>query len=441
MEPLSKKTVAWTVQNGLCCSCGLCKNSCPAGCIRYERKNGSFFPVIDNTRCVGCETCAEICPGLEVCFTKAKEPLDNVYGEIRASYNAWSRSPELRHVSASGGVVSSLVERLLTEEEYDAAFCVNSYQYDDQLKTECVLREKQPADWVDSTLPKSRYLPVSHENAVEYLLKNREKRVILIGNACSVQGFRKVIRKFSLHPENYLLVGLFCDKVFNYNVKDYFQRQFAGEKRIAGIHFKNKESGGWPGNMKLLFDDGSSAYLDKSERGRVKDYFMPERCLYCVDKLNVAADISVGDNYTEQNSSPLGSNTVLIRTEQGERAWQKSCGSLYYESVKPEALRKAQFLDGRINNLYFSLLKQREIEKRSGCKLCINSGMMAADAPGDYEWAYKTALEKLRSGACYREDPEKLARQFRLEEKRRDPRNPAVLGRRLYYGIKRRLQG
>lgn len=71
------------------------------------------------------------------------------------------------------------------------------------------------------------------------------------------------------------------------------------------FNFKNKDSGGWPGNMKFYFSDGKCVFKNKSERVKIKDYFKPERCVYCVDKLNVFADISLGDNYTDQNSSSL----------------------------------------------------------------------------------------------------------------------------------------
>ena len=72
MEPLSKKTVAWTVQNGLCCSCGICKSVCPAGCIDYTRRDGLFLPQIDASRCLDCGLCGKICPGREMLFEEKK---------------------------------------------------------------------------------------------------------------------------------------------------------------------------------------------------------------------------------------------------------------------------------------------------------------------------------------------------------------------------------
>ena len=45
--------------------------------------------------------------------------------------------------------------------------------------------------------------------------------MILIGNSCAMQGFRKLFERYSLDQDHFLLIGLFCDKVFNYNIYIY----------------------------------------------------------------------------------------------------------------------------------------------------------------------------------------------------------------------------
>ena len=137
-------------------------------------------------------------------------------------------------------------------------------------------------------------------------------------------GLQAVVKKLKLSTEQYLFIGLFCDQVFNYNVLSYFEDRYSPDAVLEEMHFKNKESGGWPGDMKLFPENGEAFYIPLAERAKAKAYFMPERCLYCVDKLNVCADISVGDNYTGRDESPLGSNSVIIRTKAGAQAWQSA---------------------------------------------------------------------------------------------------------------------
>lgn len=413
---MERRTVSDTVKWNLCSSCGICKNVCSLECISWRRDKGMYQPLIDEKRCVSCGICAKVCPGLEFNYGReAVLPKEASLGSYAGLYNAWSKNKDIRHVSASGGVISTMIECLLREKAYDTAFCVNSYDYGEQLRTEPVYIKDVMQCLEDSSIPKSRYLPVSHEEAVKYIRQNPDKRVILIGTSCAVRGLQNVIAHFKLCRSNYLIIGLFCDRVFNYNVYDYFSKDsFCKGKELVKLHFKNKESGGWPGNMKLLFSDGSSAYIDKDERAKAKDYFMPERCMYCIDKLNVSADISLGDNYTGENSSPLGSNSVIIRTEAGQNAWNISRDSIEYAETTIDAIAKGQYLDWRLNNYYYSRLKQKQIKAD---KIDINKGVKPEKASSEYRQRWMRDLRKLRAGEVYCECPAALDEQLKRAEK------------------------
>lgn len=394
---MNKNNVIITKKAGLCCSCGICKNVCPKNCIDYQREKGMYVPVIDNDICIHCGICTDVCPGIHETY-EHNDPKQAVIGSVEGSYNAWSKDPEIRHVSASGGCISTIVSELLNKRVYDVAFMVNTYSYEKQLTTIPII---DVMDIKNSTLPKSRYLPVSHEKAVSYMLENREKRVILIGTSCALRGLRKVVSRFQLDMDHYLFMGLFCDKVFNYNVYDYMIDHYSEDKQVSSLHFKNKESGGWPGNMKLIFSDGTCTYLDKSIRAKLKDYFMPERCLYCIDKLNVSADIAFGDNYTKFNSSELGSNSLIIRTTNGLRIWKQICDNLEFERVDMKSVCEAQFLEGRLNNYYYGRIKSDQIDKSKDCSIDLYSNLITHQKKSDYLYSYYLQKEKIKRGSNY----------------------------------------
>ena len=435
---MENKTIARTVQAGLCTSCGVCKGVCPRSCISWRQEAGQYLPEIDASDCVTCGLCLRVCPGISFDYPQVA-PMDAITGGISKACNAWSRNPQMRHVSASGGVVSAMLNELLDSGTYDAAFCVDAYDYAQQLKTVLVDGEAIRAGKVGS-LPKSRYLAVSHERTAAYMKENRDKRLILIGTSCAVRGLLRVIEQLKLDREQYLMIGLFCDQVFNYNVHAYFCREYAKDKVVAGIHFKNKESGGWPGNMKFLFEDGTSAYQDKSARMDAKRYFASERCQYCVDKLNVMADISLGDNYTQENSSPLGSNSVIIRTQRGENAWKQCASAVEAYPVDVEAIRQAQYLDGRLNNLYFSDLKQKELGRRGDDYEPINAGIIREHACDDYARALAARRRQLHAGAVYNQDPSQLGRLRRKENRNGGQSVLWSLAGRIYRKVKRAIK-
>lgn len=401
-------TVQKTADNNLCTSCGLCKGVCPKHCISYKRQDGMFTPVINNNDCSQCGLCAKICPSNDLMTLCGKEDVfAAATGDVLATYNAWSANSQLRHVAASGGVTSSIVSKLLEKGFYDAAFCVKSYTYDDQVVTDMVVWSDIQNGIANTPLPKSRYIAVSHEHAIEYAKKNRDKRLIFIGTSCAVHGFEKSIKALKLNRENYLLIGLFCDKIFNYNIWDYFSTdKFCKKRTLEKLHFKNKDSGDWPGNMKFIFSDGSSIFHSSNERGRMKLVMMPERCMYCVDKLNVYADISIGDNFTKVESSKLGSNSVIIRTSQGNEAWLNSQDSISAVDISIEEIQRAQALDERVRNAKYAAIKQQEIDK--------NSDVVCDSA---VQVQYASLLNDLRVGAEYHEAPEKLNRLMKKKKR------------------------
>lgn len=411
---MSKNTIEVTRELGLCCSCGICRGVCPKSCIEYKKADGMYYPVINSEECISCGICYDICPGISHKY-KHSDAVKAVTGDSVSSFNAFSKNDHLRHVSASGGCISTLIAELLDKNIYDSAATVDTYDYRDQIKSTIITADSSSCDYSDTSYPKSRYLPISHEDVIRYVLNNRDKRMVFVGTSCAIRGFLNVINKFKLKRDNYLLVGLFCDKVFNYNIYDYYC-SFTDGKELTSLHFKNKDSGGWPGNMKLMFADGTHKYLDSSERAKMKEFFMPERCLYCIDKLNVGADISIGDNFTGFYSSNKGSNSVIIRTQRGLDAWNSMADSISSESIDIDIISDAQGIEARLDNAYFAVIKQG-MNKNKCNDLKLNAPLSLNDNVADYYRAYCNRMDKIRIGKKYDSNPERLQKYFKKERK------------------------
>ena len=431
MEP---KTVSTTVQAGLCCGCGICKGICPKGCISWNEKDGLYVPKVDTQSCIQCSLCVAACPGLGHNYEAAGTAEDTVTGPVLGCFNSWSKDQELRHVGASGGVVSTIIRELLVSGAYDGAFCLDSYDYREQLKTRLYTAEEVAVCWTGSNAPKSRYLPVSHETAIAYIKSRRDARLILVGTSCAIRGLQSAIKKLNLNRTQYLMIGLFCDKVFNYNVIPYFKDTYSPNAPLEALHFKNKESGGWPGDMKLFPREGKPFYIPLSERAKAKAYFMPERCLYCVDKLNACADISLGDNYTGKDESKLGGNSVIIRTQNGAKAWDVAKDNLEIRDIDIADIQKAQAIESRLDNMYYGDLKTR----RSGALLDLNFGIPREKKTKTFETGWKIGMQKLKAGALYDIAPKKLTKRIRQDNKK--PNQVVRFVKRAVGYIKRRFE-
>lgn len=431
---MEQKTVSMTVQAGLCCGCGICKGICPKECISWNKKDGLYVPQMDEQLCVHCGLCASVCPGLGHTYETAEAAAATVTGPVLECFNAWSKDPELRHVSASGGVVSAIIRELLVSGAYDGAFCLDSYDYHYQLKTRLYTPEDVTACWDASNAPKSRYLPVSHEDVIVYMKAHREARLILVGTSCAIRGLHAAIKKLNLNRTQFLLIGLFCDKVFNYNVISYFEDTYSPNAPLEALHFKNKESGGWPGDMKFFPKDGKPFYRPLADRAKAKAYFMPERCLYCVDKLNACADISLGDNYTGKDESKLGSNSVIIRTQIGANVWATAKDLLEIREISITDIQQAQAIDWRLDNLY---LGDRKAEQM-GLDLDLNAGVPREKELALFAQTLKTGLKKLQAGAIYDIDPTILQKQIRKDNKK--PNSAITFLKRCYRYIMRKIK-
>lgn len=430
---MERNTVKKTVQADLCSGCGVCKAICPKECISWNKKNGLYVPNINEQQCVNCGLCASVCPGLGHRYEAKETAEETVTGLVLASYNAWSRDPELRHVSASGAVVSTMIRALLEAGTYDGAFCLDSYDYRQQLKTRLYTAAEVEADWAKSSAPKSRYLPVSHENAVTWMKAHRNARLIFVGTSCAVRGLQAAVEKLGLNREQYLFIGLFCDKVFNYNVISYWQDRYCQGTPLTALHFKNKESGGWPGDMKFFPEGRDAFYVPLDDRAKAKAYFMPERCLYCVDKLNVCGDLSLGDNYTGKDASKLGSNSVIIRTRQGANAWDSVKDKLEMRPVDIADIQTGQALQYRLENLYYGDCKSAEC-----CPtLDLNPGVPRQSNPADFRKAWKKEFRRSQSGAVYDRDPAILEKQLQQDNKKPNP--IVCFFRRAFGYIRRRI--
>ena len=334
------------VANNLCVSCGICAAICPQKCISTK----NFQPSIDESKCSNCELCSRICPGRQANY----ENRDEIFlGDILWSLIAQTKDQKILSESTSGGFITTLVKNLLEEQIFDSAFLVDSYDYSEEVFTHRFTQN----DSLDQT-PKSRYIPVNQKFAVEHAIQNPNEKIILVGTPCFIQGFSKVIDHFKLNRENYLMLGLFCDKTMNHRVQEFFQE--LTPQPIDKLFFRSKNAGGYPGHVEILFGGGGQTF-ERKVRMSVKEHFCLERCIYCLDKLNIFADISMGDNYTGQHDSKEGSSCILIRTAIGEKIFAEYQNLFKVWKIEPNEIARSQSIENRKNNFIFSEYKSAEI--------------------------------------------------------------------------------
>ena len=206
------ENVQFTIDNGLCIACGICEGICPNGCIKIVKDKSSYFPHI-GSNCINCGLCFYVCPGKgrEGSSQQMEIRLSDLVGRSLQVYNAWSKNESIRHFSASGGVVTTLIYGLLKNKIYDAAFVVDSFSYDNYVQTTLVDKCERIIDCSDERYltTKSRYVPIGHQNAIKYMIDHPKSRIIIVATPCAIRGFLNTIKSRKMNRDNYLFFGLF----------------------------------------------------------------------------------------------------------------------------------------------------------------------------------------------------------------------------------------
>lgn len=336
-------------EQNICCGCGICAAVCPTKAIVMQiSPSGKAEPSVSEA-CVSCGNCLAVCPQNmqgKVVGTLEKASVENM---DTASYVSCklvrSKDEEILLNATSGGFVTTLVKTLLEKGEYDGAFLVGEEHYGRLVQT----RRIEVGEDLTRT-QKSRYVQISHTEEVAYILAHRDERLLLVGTPCYLRGFLKLVEKYRLNRENYLLVGLFCDKTMTTHVWEYFDEIF-GQRQLEAMHFRSKKDAGWPGDVRLFLKDGREEGLSRKERMEVKEYFMPECCLDCVDKLNPYADFSVGDDYVSKDTDKKGGNSLIIRTDRAAAVWEYLQKAFEIRECTWEAIADSQYLNIREQDL------------------------------------------------------------------------------------------
>ncbi len=347
--------VSGVVGDGLCVSCGICEVVCPKNCITYTKLDGIYMPKIDEDECINCGKCIKLCPGRGFDYLKHwgdKIPLDNkLAGNSLSAYSARAKSDKILQESTSGGCVTQIVDYMLKNNTFDVAFCVKTHTYDSLVQTELV---NSPDELINTA--KSRYLPISHKNAIDYIINNPYKKTIFIGTSCCVHGLLNVINEYNLDRNNYLILGLFCDRTLSYNIWDYYNKRYSDGK-LSSLYFRDKSDKGWPGNV-VCVSDSRAINLSSKTRTEIKDYFQLPSCMYCYDKLNQFADISFGDDYANRDlaKNTNGLSSVVIRTELGRDVWESVSNLIVSDVEDFDNIIRSQHLHLRANNHTYELL-------------------------------------------------------------------------------------
>lgn len=301
--------IAEVIEYDVCTACGACEAVCPVGAV-VVKKTAEIRDPDDLTLythgaapnvCEGCFTCGRVCPVVD-------GYVEDEFANVRKFFAAKSALP-----GQDGAVTSAILKSLF---EQGAIDCAVGITMNEKWETEVVVLTQ--ASDVDKTKG-TKYTSDPVDAILRDLFKKYDK-IAVAGVPCQTHAARLIDE--NVNDKIVLILGLLCMESFHH---DIMQEDII--PKIMGLNIEDV--------VKMDFGGGKFwAYTKDGEAHSVKiaevAHLARNPCHNCCDYTSVHADISLGSV-----GSPDGWNSVLIRTERGEKYFNMVKGLEIMEDPKP----------------------------------------------------------------------------------------------------------
>lgn len=295
-----KSNISYTLQHDLCTGCGVCQEACPSKAISTIVKNGRFVPHINNNLCKnnkGCNRCLSACPGIgiDICsiakekFVDENTKIDKLVGRYLKCYTGHSNDYDIRYHSASGGMVSQFLIFLLEKKYIDGAV-VTAFDPNNELLVKSYI-----ATTAEEILnaKSSKYGPVSLHDAASNIKNAKGNRYVIVGLPCHIEGFRKleaIDKKFREKIAGYF--SIYCSSGRTFYLTEYvFKERDIKKDQLKYFAYRDE---GCLGSMVAIENNGHKIVERyQSYYHPLRSFFIPRRCLFCIDHYGELADISL----------------------------------------------------------------------------------------------------------------------------------------------------
>jgi len=309
------------VKKGLCCGCGNCVAACPVMALTMREETPTMTGI-----CVTCEICYYQCPKVDFPYEKYEEILfgrkrkfDELIGVVRGVYTARAINEEFRSRGTDGGFVTALLSYLLKSGVIDGAVVcgVDSKEYWKAIPILAV----SDKDLIEAAGTKYTSAPMMLGLA-EAVRDYGKESLAFVGTGCRIEA----LRKSQFEVKNYywwgkrvkVAIGLFCFESFHDRIlREYLPSKGVDLSKVSKFHITKGRF--------LVYSEGK--VLLRLPLKEVAQYALSS-CSTCTNVTNEYADISVGGA-----GSPDGWNTVILRSEVGEKLFKAAVEAGFIEAT------------------------------------------------------------------------------------------------------------
>ncbi len=314
-------------ESGLCIGCGLCQSVAGPERVRVVKTTtGDERPVV-----VGdldhetVDRIYETCPGTRIEglpdeLVEDDTTHDPVWGAWRHMVKAFASDPEVRHVAATGGVMSALGIYLLETKRVDFILHARASKQNPTFGERHLSFDR--AGVIEGA--GSRYGPTAPLIDFREIL-DRGQPFAFFGKPCDVSAVRNYARHDPRTGElcRYTIVPVCGGYMPSQDMRNFLTERDVDFDDLSAFRYRGF---GCPGAHRMEMKDGKVLEIDYLDfwGGDESTWSMPFRCKICPDAIGEAADIAAADTWPggsptrEGQKTDLGSNGVIARTRAGE---------------------------------------------------------------------------------------------------------------------------
>lgn len=324
------------VNNDLCIGCGTCAGICPRKVLEIQdNEHGEYVPTKVQACDSGCGLCLEVCPfGNNESETQMGA---KIYGSVEGinylfetgyyldSYVGYSN--DFRQSSASGGMATWLLTKLLKEGIVDYVICPTPQKNPEKLFSFEFLRDVNSVQAASGSV----YYPVEMSEVIQKILEI-PGRYAITGLPCFIKALRLAAQKNrKLREKIVITIGLVCGQMKSKHYTEYIAALSGNGNsgKLQRVYYRGKSPDKLASNYYYQFIDeyGSQHKIFWNEgvsEAWINRWFTPNACNYCDDIFAELADVTFMDAWLpEYSRDSRGTNLVLVRSLEVQDIIQK----------------------------------------------------------------------------------------------------------------------
>lgn len=313
------------IRHGLCNRCGSCVGL-SGGKIVFSDRTGRYLPVIrEPLDGLTSQLAWEACSGRGFDFPRQRvsvfgDPEGHPFiGHYRKIYTGYSKDPEIRLNSASGGIISTVLIWLMEKKMIDGAVVLGMSEKEPWLAKPYIATTKEEI----LKAAQSKYI-IGPVNEILPEIGQFSGTLAYVGLPGQVQSIRLLQQMHYPAVKNIRYIfGPFYGNTLHFSSVKSFLRSFKIKDytQIRKLYFRYGE---WPGKMRVELNDGRVFELPKFHANYLIPFHILKNSLLCTDLTNEFTDISGGDAWSKvYEERGKGFSMVISRSETGEDILQQ----------------------------------------------------------------------------------------------------------------------